>query len=187
MSRDLKSLVFSQSTEKSEDEIKDILESLGNSDGLISYDEFHNSFYALPSKCLVHDEFICFSSRKLTNRYAKERNYANWSKKMVGHWQSSAIFEGVKNKSWSISFFDILNDEKVALIYDNLYVKSHKSNSSTKEVNMSDGKVGIIHKTSYPNELSFPGNRFIVSINNRYKGRLNEENMMTIADCLQLK
>ena len=106
---------------------------------------------------------------------------------MVGHWQSSAVFEGVKNKSWSISFFDILNNEKVALIYDNLYVKSHKSNSRTKEVNMFDGKVGIIDKKSYPGELSFPGNRFIVSINNGYKGRLNEEKMMTIADCLQLK
>ena len=52
---------------------------------------------------------------------------------------------------------------------------------------MSDGKVGIIDKASYPSELSFPGNRFIVSINNQSNGRLNEEKMMTITDCLQLK
>jgi len=187
VSRDLKNLVFSQSTEKSDDEIKNILESLGNSDGLASYDEFHNSFYALPSNCFIDDEFICFYSKKLTNTYAKDRNYANWSKKMVGHWQSTAVFEGSKNKSWSISFFDILNDKKVALIYDDLYVKSQKSNSLRKEVNMSDGKVGIIGNASYPDEFSFPGNRFIVSINNKSNGRLNEEKMMTISDCLQLK
>jgi len=187
VSKDLRSLVFSQSTEKSDDEILEIIQDLGKSEGLNSYDEFHNAFYTLPKTCYIEDEFICFSSEKLSSRYARDRNYAKWSKKMVGHWNSTASFYSPERRSWSVSFFDLLNYEKVSLIHENLYVKAHKSNSNSKEVNMYNDKIGIIFKGKYPTELSFPGNRFVVAINNGYKGKLQEGDLIDVAECLQLK
>ena len=34
---------------------------------------------------------------------------------------------------------------------------------------------GVIDKANYPDELSFPGNRFVVSVNNFNRGKLTRE------------
>lgn len=184
VSEDLSTVVFSQSTEKSDEEIIEIIKQIGKSNGLNDYDEFYNSFYTLPSK--INDEFICFSTEKLTSRYAKERRNAEWSKKMVGHWVTRAHFYGEKTKNWSVSLFDLLNDEKVNYIYENLYLKTKRNQSGVKEIDVRD-RTGLIDLDRYPSELSFPGNRFVVAINNGSGGKSKESNLINIGNLLQLK
>ena len=58
VSKDSKFLVFSQSTDKTDDEIKDIIKELGGSEGLVSYDEFYNALYTLPDACTINDNFL---------------------------------------------------------------------------------------------------------------------------------
>jgi len=186
VSLDSEYLVFSQSTEKSDEEILDIMKELGKNDGLNSYDEFYNSFYALPNECNINDTFISISSEKLSRKYARDRGNAKWAKKMVGHWQTSVYYNGIKNGNWALSFFDLLGKSKVSLIYDNLYIKAQKRNSSTKTIDLF-GKKGVISKGRYPFELSFPGNRFVVTLNNFNRGKLTGGDMVTVAECLQLK
>ena len=100
VSKDMKHLVFSQSTQKTDEEIIDIIKSLGKGEGLNSYDEFYNSFYTLPSD--IKHEFVCFTTEKLSRRYARERNNAKWAKKMVGHMNSRAHFysEEYRRNMW---------------------------------------------------------------------------------------
>ena len=186
VSKDSKYLVFSQSTDKTDDEIIEIIEDLGDTDGLSSYDEFYNAFYTIPNTCGVDDPFISVYSKKLTNEYARRRRYANWSKKMVGHWQTTVCFNGEDNNSWGVSFFDLLNQNKVNLVYNTLYIDSKKNKRSYELIDVLDNK-GVIDRDKYPDELSFPGNRFVVSVNNYKRGRLTREKMLTIANCLQLK
>ena len=185
VSRDSKYLIFSQSTDKTDEEILDIIDEFGESKGLESYDEFYNALYTLPINCNINDEFVSISSQKLTYSYAKSRRYAAWSKKMVGHWQTSVNFNGIENRNWSVSFFDLLNAQNVDKIYSDLYIKNTKKNRSTKTLDVL-GKQGVIHKNKYPHELSFPGNRFVISINNNSYGRMTEEAMLNAASCLQL-
>lgn len=185
VSKDSKYLVFSQSTDKTDDEIVEIIEDLGETDGLNSYDEFYNAFYTIPATCEVDDPFISIYSKKLTNEYARRRGYAKWSKKMVGHWQTTAYFNGKDNNSWGVSFFDLLDQINVNLIYNTLYIDSKKSNRYTDIIDVLNNQ-GVIDTGQYPEELSFPGNRFVVSINNFYRGRLTREKMLAITHCLQL-
>lgn len=185
VSKDSKYLVFSQSTDKKDDEIVEIIENLGETDGLNSYDEFYNAFYTIPANCGVEDTFVSIYSKKLTNDYTRRRGYAKWSKKMVGHWQTTANFSGEDNNSWSVSFFDLLNQSNVELIYNDLYLDSKKSARYFKIIDVLNEK-GVISTGKYPDEMSFPGNRFVVSINNMNLGRLTSDKMLTIADCLQL-
>ena len=185
VSKDLNFLVFLQSTDKTDDEIIQIIGELGQSDGLGSYDEFYNAFYTLPALCTINDEFVSISSEKLTNRYARERGYKKWAKKMVGHWVTTAEFHGEQNNNWTLSFFDVLNEDKVNFIYNDLYIKSHESRRDSDIIDML-GVKGVIDRDKYPGELSFPKNRFIVAINNTDYGRLNRKNMLTLAECLQL-
>tara|TARA_B110000238_G_scaffold105049_1_gene114431 strand:- start:87 stop:1511 length:1425 start_codon:yes stop_codon:yes gene_type:complete len=186
VSKDSKFLVFSQSTDKTDDEIIDIIEELGESDGLESYDEFYNAFYTLPSACAISNEFVSIFSEKLTNSYARKRGYAKWAKKMIGHWQTTASYHGKENNNWSVSFFDLLDYNKVNLIYNNLYIESKKSKRYSDIIDVIDSQ-GVIDTGKYPGELSFPGNRFVVSINNSDTGRLTSDKMLTIAECLQVK
>jgi hypothetical protein len=146
VSKDSKFLVFSQSTDKTDDEIIDIIKELGESDGLESYDEFYNSFYTLPATCAINDEFVSIYSEKLTNNYARNRGYAKWAKKMIGHWQTTASYHGKENKNWSVSFFDLLDYNKVNLIYNNLYIDSKKSKRYTDQFLL----IQVNTRTSYP-------------------------------------
>ena len=179
-------LIFSQSTDKTDEEIIDIIEELGESDGLASYDEFYNAFYTLPTTCNINDEFISIYSEKLTGSYARSRGYAKWAKKMVGHWTTTANFSGEENNNWSVSFFDLLNNSNVDLVYNNLYMKEKKSSRYSDIIDVLN-KQGVVSTGKYPGELSFPGNRFVVSINNHNRGRLTRDEKLTIAGCLQIQ
>jgi hypothetical protein len=184
VSDDLSTLVFSQSTDKSDEEIIEIIQQIGKSNGLNDYDEFYNSFYTLPRT--INDEFICFATEKLTAKYAKDRNNAKWSKKMVGHWVTTAHFYAKETKNWSVSLFDLLNDEKVNYIYETLYLKTKRNKSGYKEIDIRE-RTGLIDLDRYPRELSFPGNRFVVSINNGKDGKLKDFNLINLSKLLQLK
>ena len=104
---------------------------------------------------------------------------------MVGHWVTTANFNGVINNNWALSFFDVLNEDKVNFIYNDLYIKSNKSSRNRDIIEML-GVKGVIDRDKYPRELSFPKNRFVVAINNTNYGRLNRKKMLTLAECLQL-
>ena len=106
-------------------------------------------------------------------------------KKDGGHWSTTAYFNGEDNNSWGVSFFDLLDQSNVDLIYNNLYVDSKKSKRYSQIIDVLNKK-GVIATGKYPEELSFPGNRFVVSINNSNRGRLTSDKMLTIANCLQL-
>jgi hypothetical protein len=186
VSKDSKFLVFSQSTDKTDDEIIDIIKELGGSEGLVSYDEFYNALYTLPDACKINDKFLSISSEKLTKNYARRRGYAKWSKKMVGHWQTTASYYGSEHKNWSLSFFDLLSYDKVNLIYNNLYIDTKKSKRYSEIIDVLDSQ-GVVDTGKYPDELSFPGNRFVVSINNSNRGRLTRDIMLQFTECLQIQ
>ena len=183
VSKDMNHVVFSQSTEKTEEEIMDIIKSLGEGEGLESYDEFYNSFYTLPSK-IKHD-FICFTTEKLSRRYARERNNAKWAKKMVGHWNSTAHFYSEEHKNYVVSFFDLLYEDQVDYIYKTLYIDSHSSSSRSFEIDVK-GKTGITFKGTYPSEVSFPSGRNVIVTANRQSGKLKLADMLEVCESMQL-
>ena len=183
VSEDLNYVVFSQSTQKSEEEITNIIKTFGKSDGLNSYMEFYNTFYKLPS--YIKDEFICFTTEKLTSRYARERNNAKWAKKMVGHWNSTAHFYSEDKRNYVVSFFDLLVESQVDYIYKTLYIDAQSKSSNSFEIEV-NGKNGVTFKGRYPVELSFPSGRHIVVTANRSSGRLKLEDLLEVCESMQL-
>ena len=105
---------------------------------------------------------------------------------MVGHWQTTASYYGAEHKNWSLSFFDLLSYDKVNLIYNNLYIDTKKSKRYSEIIDVLDSQ-GVVDTGKYPDELSFPGNRFVVSINNWNRGRLTRDIMLQFAECLQIQ
>ena len=63
---------------------------------------------------------------------------------------------------------------------------NQKSKRNSELIDVLDN-TGVIDKANYPDELSFPGNRFVVSVNNFNRGKLTRETMLSITNCLQLK
>ena len=183
VSKDLNHVVFSQSTEKSEDQILEIIKNLGKGDGLNSYDEFYNAFYTLPSN--IKDHFVCFTTEQVTSKYARQRNNAKWARKMVGHWQSTAYFYSEEKRDYVVSFFDLLYESQVDYIYKTLYIDAQSSSSSSFEINVK-GKTGITFKGTYPTEVSFPSGRNVIVTSNSSSGKLKLEDMLEVCESMQL-
>jgi len=183
VSKDLNHVVFSQSTEKSEEQILEIIQNLGKGDGLNSYDEFYNAFYTLPST--IKDQFVCFTTEQLTSRYARQRNNAKWARKMVGHWHSTAYFYSEEKRNYVVSFFDLLYESQVDYIYKTLYIDDQSSSSRSFEIDVK-GKTGITFKGTYPTEVSFPSGRNVIVTANGSSGRLKLVDMLEVCESMQV-
>ena len=105
VSKDSKYLVFSQSTDKTDDEIVEIIEGLGETDGLNSYDEFYNAFYAIPANCGIEDTFISIYSEKL-----KQKLFSLDDEQLKPYFKLEKVINGVfivANKLYDLNFEEV--------------------------------------------------------------------------------
>lgn len=109
-------VIFSQSTDKTEEELVAILTNIGKGNGLLNYDEFYNTFYTIPENIVDNDLFIGFTMDKLGRSYAEIRNNIKWAREMVGYWRASGYFYNNKKGVWKYSIDDLLTLEKQEFI-----------------------------------------------------------------------
>ena len=117
-------IYMAQTTKENEQEILDFIAEIGKGEGLVEYDEFYNTFYTMADEPVDDDEFLGYYVDRLTWSYAKQRNYANWAKRMVGHMFVKCFFYNVVKGIWSIDLFDLLTQTAENQIYNNLYRNS---------------------------------------------------------------
>lgn len=187
-------ILFSQSTDKSMDELLQILENVGKGSGLLNYDEFYNTFFTIPGNLVDNDRFIGFKIDKLTWSYAKQKGYAKWAKEMVGHWNANGFFYNTEKGLWTYNIFDLLITEEQEYIYGGLYTKDRDGKN---KVNVYNTEGFAIYKTvvnwstwsSYKKltEINFGVGRYICSIDNTEHSWLNKEEMIRRAEALQFK
>lgn len=190
----LQYLVFSQSTDKSEKELTEILEGIGKANGLLDYDEFYNTFYTMPEKLAANEYFTAFSLNRLEDSYVKNKAYARWAKEMMGHWQASAYFFNKAKGGWTYSIFDLLNAEDQNYIYKTLYWNEQSRN---KEIINIYGTKGI-HVTSkkfnwkkFKNiyttlEINFGLGRYVCAVDNMENALFTKDELKARAESLQL-
>jgi hypothetical protein len=187
-------LVFSQSTDKSESELVEILQGIGSGNGLLNYSEFYNTFFTIPDKMPDNDKFIAFGLNRIDNNYARSKSYTRWAKEMVGHWQASGYFVNSRKGNWSYSLFDLLTEKEQNYIYKTLYWKEQSKNKQTIKVLGTNG----IHvtskkfnwkkfKTVYTTlEINFGAGRYVCAIDNSDKSWLSKNNLLERAEALQI-
>lgn len=189
-----KQLIISQSTDKTDEEIVEILQGIGQGDGLLNYGEFYNTFYTLPDKLIEHDRFIAFSLNRLEETYARNKSYSLWAKEMVGHWQASGYFRNSKKGNWSYSLFDLLTEKEQNYIYKTLYWREQSKNKQfinvlgTKGFHVTSKKFDWKKfKTNYRTlEINFGIGRYVCAIDNSEKSWLSKRDMLERAEALQL-
>lgn len=184
-----KYVVFSQSTDKTEEELIKILSDIGKGDGLLDFNEIYNTFYTIPESIIDNDKFIGFTIDKLDWSYAKDRNYSKWSSKMIGHWQATGYFLNTKKGVWAYSIFDLLTTDNQNYIYGNLY--STKKGKNKYEINVY-GTDGYIKYTGYKSrkktgEINFGINRYVCAIVNTRKSWFTKDELLERAESLQFK
>lgn len=133
-------VLFSQSTDKTDEEILTYLEDFGKSQGLLAYNEFHNTFFTIP-KCLDEDDvFLGYSTDILDYSYYRSKGYAKWAKAMIGHLSASAHFYHTESgKSWTCSSFDLLTEKKKDYIYGDMYSNTDTRGKTKLKVLNQDG------------------------------------------------
>lgn len=116
-------IYMAQSTKNKDEEMYEFIGEIGKSEGLIMYDEFYNSFYTAAKEQDGKDVFIGYYMSKLQQSYARSKGYSAWAKKLVGHWQSSLIFNNEDKGCWMYTIFDLISDAKGQQVYNVLYRK----------------------------------------------------------------
>jgi hypothetical protein len=187
-------LIISQSTDKTEEELEEILQGIGKGGGLLNYGEFYNTFYTFPDKMPENERFIAFSLNRLDQNYARNKSYSRWAKEMVGHWQASGYFRNSKKGNWSYSLFDLLTEKEQIYIYKTLYWKEQSNNKqiikllNTRGIHVTSKKFDWkkfknIHTTL---EINFGIGRYVCAIDNSDKSWLSKQDMLDRAEALQL-
>jgi len=193
--QNVKYLIFSQSTDKTEEELVKVLQGVGKGDGLLNYGEFFNTFYTLPDKMPQDERFVAFSLSRLDKNYARNKSYTRWAKEMVGHWQASGYFRNSRKGNWSYSLFDLLTEDEQNYIYKTLYWRDQSKNKLTINVLDTKGihvtskkfnwkKFKTIHTTL---EINFGVGRYVCAIDNSEKSWLSKKDILQRAEALQLK
>ena len=118
---------MAQTTKADETEFLDFLTQIGNSQGLIEYDEFYNTFYTIADKPVENDVFLGYYVSRLGWSYARDRGYSKWSKQMVGHMSVDCQFYNKPKGMWSVGLYDLLTEEAQSEIYQDLYQKTIKA------------------------------------------------------------
>lgn len=121
-----------QSTKEDDTELIEFISLSGKSNGLEDYDEFYNSFYTIADELATQDEFIGYYVDRLDYRYARDRNYAKWANRMVGHWSTNVYFYNPVKGVWYYNIYDLLTEKKASHIYKKLYRDEQEKNSQRK-------------------------------------------------------
>ena len=176
-------IYMAQSTKNKDDEMFEFIGEIGKSEGLVMYDEFYNSFYTVSDKMEDHEEFLGYYMEKLTWSYAKNRGYAAWAKKMVGHWQSSLVFNNEEKGCWSYAIFDLLSDTQGMHIYNVLY----RGNIDKDYLRTIYGTQGAAIRDFWGDltEINFGYGRYVVALTPI--GVYSERDLIKRAEDLQLK
>ena len=117
-------IYMAQTTKEDDTELIDFITEIGKGEGLAEYDEFYNTFYTMADEPVDDDIFLGYYVDRLTWSYAKQRNYANWAKRMVGHMYVNCYFYNSSKGTYFFSLFDLLTESAESHIYNNLYRKS---------------------------------------------------------------
>jgi len=186
---------FSQSTDKTDEELREILKQIGNSKGLMDYDEYYNAFYTLPDHLPTNDSFVGFILTKLGWSYAKERNYASWANKMVGYWDAIGYYYTPEKGVWSFNLFDVLTQEQQSYIYGTLYSGAKIEGKYPKIFYGVDGNAvyheyvdWYTYKTNKVlSEISFGYGRYIYALGNTIDSEFDESDMAQRAELMQFE
>lgn len=190
----LQFLIFSQSTDKTEKELIEILEGIGRGGGLQDYDEFYNTFFTMPDKLSDNEAFTAFTLNRLEDSYAKNKGYARWAKEMMGHWQASAYFTNQIKGGWSYSIFDLLDAEDQNYIYKTLYWNEQSKNKEiiniygTKGIHVTQKKFNWkkFKNVSTTLEINFGLGRYVCAVDNTEDALFSKNELIRRAESLQL-
>ncbi|MCP4873130.1 MAG: hypothetical protein GY898_30930 [Proteobacteria bacterium] len=185
---------FSQSTEKTDEELKEVLALIGRSNGMFEYSEFYNTFHTIPDVRKAGDSFLGFNMDRLRSAYARNKGNKQWAKQCVGHWSANGFFHNTESGAWSFGIFDLLTSTAAGATYD-LYGDTTTGNKVLEVYGASGWVVNEqrwnkrTYKTyQWPNEVNFRQGRYICMVNNAMdSGWLKQEGLVARANSMQLE
>lgn len=177
-------IYMAQSTKSDDAELLEFLSGIGKSDGLETYDEFYNSFYAIPDTLLNGDIFLGYYTERLTWKYARSKNNQVWAKKMVGHYDTKFFFKNKKKGIWVAEIFDLLTDNACHNIYDVLYRKNSTNKEAYRSIYGVDG-CAIYNWGVFLTEVNFGRERYVVAVSPA-TADFTEKDLIERAEALQL-
>ena len=185
---------FSQSTEKSDTELKEVLALIGRSNGMFEYSEFYNTFHTVPDVREAGDDFLGFNMDRLRSAYARNKGNKQWAKQCVGHWSANGFFYNGETGPWSFGIFDLLTSEAAEATHD-LYGATTTGPKPIEVYGTSGWAVSEqrwnkrTYKTyAWPSEVNFRQGRYICMVNNTQEsGWLKQDGLVARANSMQLE
>ncbi|MEE2830009.1 MAG: hypothetical protein VX498_12535 [Myxococcota bacterium] len=183
---------FSQSTDKTPEEMVSVLKGIGKSDGMLEYTEFYNTVHTVPDRIMSEDLFVGFTLRRLGWSYARNKGNKTWAKAYVGHWAAKGLFHHEEKGSWTYGVYDLLSKDKVRWTDAN-YSSSNPGLGSV-DIYGTKGKAVTTKRWSkrkwryyqMTTEVNWNRDRYVVMVDNTKHSWLGRQDLINRGNSLQL-
>lgn len=183
-SQDAKVYFCLSSLDGNEQELIELLKSMGEK-SILSYPQVRKSISVFPeSKKDKNRDFLYFKLNEVPEEYAAEKNYSEWALPIVGHWETQLSM--LENEElFEVDFFDLDYDYNADKVHG-IFVTSHEEEGEkahSLKVNSLDCWYQI---NLFSKELSFSKKSFIISVDVNPESPIREEELIGIAEDLQV-
>lgn len=163
------------------------INNVSNDSSLLVYPQLRKTLLVLPEKNdTLQRDFLYFDLSRVKESYAQERNYSAWSIPIVGHWEASNYF-CQNGEKVSVSFFDMDYDYNASRIHG-MFMDEKRRGSINEDNHTSDLKNANSWYLNqlFSNELSFSTKSYIIAVNSYNDYKLEENELIDIAEELQI-
>ncbi len=109
-----------------EEDVQAFTELFTRKEGILKDDKIKNEIFLLPASLPTGFRFMEFHLEKIPPEYIKKKFSSDWSKKMVGKLNLSAVYLDEENTEWSIQLFNLKTEKEAKIIYDEYFSKHNK-------------------------------------------------------------
>ena len=181
-SKEQKILISLATGDLSEEEFISFMENSFNDSTLLVYPQIRRTFCVMPKT--NENIFLLYNLEQIDMDYVKEKNYADWSWGMYGHWRADFYFENYYD-DFEVAFFDLDYDYNAGE-NQKLFIKAHQNTAETESnhyLNI-NGEDGWYVETNDSKEISFSHRSHIIAVDTSLYSILDEEDLYDIADSL---
>ena len=152
---------------------------------LLVYPQIRRTFYILPHNPFTERNFEAYILAQVSESYASERNYAEWSLPIVGTWHANVFFDQ-DDEEISVGFFDMDYDYNASKVHRMFMAEKGSINiPSNKPVDVL-GNRGWYLENDNVKELSFSVSSYIIALDTDIYTDLSLPELYELAEDLDI-
>lgn len=182
-----KMYVVMRTKDFSKEEFIDFLIDSFNDEALALYPQMRKSFFVLPDENpAAPRQFICFSYKKVPEKYAAERGNSDWALPIVGH-SLAKVYYSQRNDLLCAGFYDLDYDFNAKSIHRHFTDSKNATEitETNQPVSVNDAE-GWFMENSKQKELSFSTKSYVIAVDTLPDTQIQKEDLIELGKDIKI-